>query len=87
MLAQGLLDVSFIVPVLICAAGAAGLSYLLDREVVKLPKTGLSHMLFARQPARSSSPSASSVLRTLWKLPACAPRTSQMHLEPESYPL
>ena len=39
------------------------------------------------KPARSSSPSASSVLRTLWKLPACAPRTSQMHLEPESYPL
>ena len=45
MLAQGLLDVSFIVPVLICAAGAAGLSYLLDRGWSNYQKQG-SRLLF-----------------------------------------
>lgn len=45
MLAQGLFDLSFIAPALICAAGAAGLSYLLDRGWSNYEKQG-SRLLF-----------------------------------------
>ena len=45
MLAQGLFDLSLIAPALICAAGAAGLSYLLDRGWSNYEKQG-SRLLF-----------------------------------------
>ena len=45
MLAQGLFDLSFIAPALICTAGAAGLSYLLDRGWSNYEKQG-SRLLF-----------------------------------------